>query len=138
MLLGFNHQFVPKILDGTKIHSFRKGNRWKAGNSIQMCTGMRSKAYKQFNENIPELQICKSVQECVVQIYTSESDVMYRIGVTIDNRLLLPDNVFLFAWNDGFESLSDCCDWFVEHGTEIYPGIFESKGQIIHWTYYKY
>ena len=138
MLLGFNPQFVPKILDGTKIHTFRKGDRWKAGNSIQMCTGMRSKEYKQFNANIPELQICKCVQECTIQIYANEPDVLYKIGLSIANRMILPEHVFLFAYNDGFESLTEFCDWFLEHGTEIYPGIFESKGQIIHWTDNKY
>lgn len=138
MILGFDPRFVTPILEGTKIHTFRKGDRWKAGNSIQMATGVRSKKYNVFNADIPHLQTCKSVQKCTINIYTNETQIQHKISIDIDNRIILPDNVFLFAWNDGFESLADFHDWFVESGTEIYPGIIQSSGQIIHWTNFKY
>jgi len=60
MVLGFKPQFVPKILDGTKIHTLRKDatQRWKPGRSIQFATGVRTKNYKTFREDGE----CKCVQ----------------------------------------------------------------------------
>lgn len=48
MILSFKEQFIPKILDGTKIHTIRedKKNRWEAGKKIHFATGVRTKNYK--------------------------------------------------------------------------------------------
>ncbi|TGL58596.1 hypothetical protein [Leptospira jelokensis] len=60
MILGFSTKFpcggkeryftnfVPKILDGRKLHTFRKGSRWKAGDKIHFAIGVRTKNYHQF------------------------------------------------------------------------------------------
>jgi len=138
MILGFKHKFVPKILEGTKIHTFRKGNRWKTGNSIQMATGVRSKMYNQFNTDRPDLQECKSVQDASILIMLNETAIENKICITIDNHVLLPQVNYLFAYNDGFESLAEFYDWFAEAGEEVSPGIIQNKGQIIHWTDFKY
>lgn len=34
MILGSKQQFIPKYLDGTKIHTIRKGYRWRKGMTI--------------------------------------------------------------------------------------------------------
>ena len=64
MILGFKNQFVPAILDGTKIHTIRKDphHRWKPGMTIQMATGVRTKKYKCFKK-----AICVSVQEVRIE-----------------------------------------------------------------------
>jgi len=35
-----------------KIHTIRKGNRWRAGVKIHFATGVRSKGYRQFAEAV--------------------------------------------------------------------------------------
>ena len=129
MILSFKQQFVEPILNGSKIHTIREDTpgRWKAGNSIQAATGVRTKNYNCFFESE-----CKSTQKIIMQ---------YRPGsvcldVTIDGRLLNWEWRRQLALFDGFDSWLDMYNWF-------YP-IIEKKtnqtfvGKIIHWTDFKY
>ena len=54
MILGFNKRFPQPIHDKIKIHTIRedKHNRWKAGRIIHMATGVRTKHYYCFNQEI--------------------------------------------------------------------------------------
>jgi len=139
MILGFKTQikgkptfFVQKILAckleeyrksfKPKLHSIRKGKRWKAGNSIQMATGVRTKKYFQFNGDGIGLDVCKSVQE--IRIEHNESGKF----VFIDDIQISDLWVHELAVNDGFADADDFFNWFNEN--------FE--GQIIHWTDYEY
>lgn len=103
-----------------KLHSIREGDRWKAGMKIHMAYGVRTKNYNQFNKGIPELEYCKSVQE----ISISPGGL-----IMIDGKGLNEYTKSLLAANDGFDSLEDFMKWFKK-------GLH--KGQIIHWTDYKY
>lgn len=49
-----------------KIHTFRMGDRWRAGMTIHMATGTRSPQYRQFNAGIPGLEHCRSTQRCII------------------------------------------------------------------------
>lgn len=124
MVLGFKPQFVSKILDGSKIHTFRADTqlRWKEGRSIQFATGRRTKNYKQFLEGK-----CKSIQTLFI------SHDRKAVWLATEKGLFIPGligklDVELIAKNDGFESVEDFWKWFnVE-------GVF----RCIHWTDFKY
>lgn len=103
-----------------KIHTIRKGARWRAGMSIQMCTGARTKNYHQFNKLAPELQTCISVQ--YIGINPAEKTIC------VDGKMLNEVDIYNLARNDGFDSLDDFWSWFK---ADFY-------GQIVHWTDKRY
>jgi hypothetical protein len=122
MIIGFKERFKEPIIKGTKIHTIRidAKNRWKPGNIMHMATGVRTKKYNQFNQ-----QICKSVQNIEI---TRKSDYLNETTVKIDGRLFLENEVQQLAWNDGFDNLVDFWIWF-EDGF---------KGKLLHWTDLRY
>lgn len=63
MILPFKPQFIPKILDGPKIHTLRDDphRRWHPGRAIHMATGVRTKYYHCFNQDV-----CTAVQEVYI------------------------------------------------------------------------
>lgn len=147
MILGFKPQFVPKILNGTKIHTIRKGNRWKPGMSIQMATGVRTKNYCQFNTDISNLQICKSVQTIKIRfnhacdiwqfhIWNSNIRLYFTFSIYIDDiQIVGKSYIHLLALNDGFEDVDSFINWFY-NARNLELNMYE--GQIIHWTNFKY
>lgn len=134
MVIGFKKQFVPKILDGTKEHTIREDatNRWKAGRVMDMATGVRTKEYNKFTE-----QICISTQKFQIKwdIPFGEEYKGRLFKVFIDDRCM-NNNFYInnepmlqvIARKDGFDTLEDFLDWFSEDFT----------GKIIHWTKNKY
>lgn len=162
MILGFKTQwngqpthFVQKILAckideykkdfAPKIHTIRKGNRWKSGNSIQMATGVRTKKYFQFNGGNIGLDVCKKVQSIEIfrvdylprnlhdkYVYVEEIHIpsmgetfTATYKVQIDGRFLSVDEIKQFAMNDGFLSPEQMFLWFDNN---------DFQGQLIHWT----
>ncbi|KAA2242859.1 hypothetical protein F0L74_10040 [Chitinophaga agrisoli] len=116
--------FVDKILTGKKIHTIRSGNRWRAGATIQMATGVRTEDYNQFNRGYPDLQMCRSTQ--TIQIRPAEE--MNGSKIYVDGRLLNMDEAVTLAHNDGFPHLAAFWTWFNE----------DFDGQLVHWTDFKY
>jgi hypothetical protein len=119
----------------TKIHTIRKGFRWKEGMAIHMATGIRTKNYQQFNRGISQLERCTGTQD--IWIYARDR----RILVWEKDHPEAPDNVTNGSWkeldpdtmqelalNDGFNSLQELFAWF-------FP-IF--GGQVVHWTGERY
>lgn len=137
MVLGFsttNKQtgeatnFVDLILDGSKKHSIREGDRWKEGMSIQMATGVRTKAQQVFNADRDDLSTCKSVQS--IEINTKGGEFRgVEYSIIIDGRKLVEREAKELAKNDGFSSLYEFLTWFP---------MGKTTGQIIHWTDLKY
>ena len=127
MVLGFKKQFPPKIRKGIKKHTIRedKPGRWKAGNTIHMSTGVRTKNYKCFKTTT-----CKSVQS--FRIKWKGGKLKKKGGnyyeVFVDGRLLLSAEIALLSMNDGFDCIADFLKWFSK----------DFKGKIIHWTNFKY
>jgi hypothetical protein len=134
MVLGFKEQFVDRILNGSKIHTIREDSksRWKQGRVIQMATGVRTKKYNKFTE-----QICISTQkfQIIWNIPFGEEYKGRLFKVFIDDRCM--NNNFwhtkesmleVIARHDGFDSVNDFLDWFSEDFT----------GKLIHWTDLKY
>jgi len=134
MVLGFKEQFVDRILNGSKIHTIREDSksRWKQSMVIQMATGVRTKKYNKFTE-----QICISTQkfQIIWNIPFGEEYKGRLFKVFIDDRCM--NNNFwhtkesmleVIARHDGFDSVNDFLDWFSEDFT----------GKLIHWTDLKY
>jgi uncharacterized protein YqfB (UPF0267 family) len=122
MVIGFKKQFVPKILDGTKKHTIREDatNRWKEGRVMDMATGVRTKQYNKFTE-----QICTGIQTILI---IRVSDELNQTIVNVDGRELSLDEIQKLAWNDGFENLIDFWLWFKDG----------FDGKILHWTDLRY
>ena len=122
MVLSFKQQFISPITEGTKIHTIRedKHNRWKPGQIIHGATGVRTKNYNQFFEDV-----CQSVQTIEIKW---KDDYLNNVKVIIDGRELNLDEKVKIAKNDGFKNLFDFFLWFDEN----------FKGKIIHWTNFKY
>ena len=121
MVLGFKQQFVPKILDGTKIHTIRrdKHRRWQKGVRIHFATGVRTKDYKQF-----KVGVCKFNQH--IQIDRNSRAVF--LGLNGGLHRLSSKGVDLLARNDGFDSTEAFWEWFSE----------DFAGTIVHWTDFVY
>lgn len=123
MNLSFHEEFVPKILDGTKIHTIRadKSNRWKAGQLIHFCTGLRTKAYRCFKKDT-----CKSTQD--IEIKWSSGIALRYVNpiIKIDGKLFIEHDVL--ANNDGFATRNHFYAWFKKDFT----------GKIIHFTDFRY
>lgn len=116
---------VPRLRlqedDAPKIHTIRRGSRWRAGMSIQMAFNVRTKMYDAFNKGIAELETCISVQKIWIRPVLEL--------VFIDDRRLSAEEVETLAKNDGFDTVADFWQWF---GYEVF------EGQIIHWTEKRY
>lgn len=117
-----------------KIHTFRLGNRWRAGMKIHMVTGNRTPQRHQFNTHIPELHKCFLVQPAVVLLLVTG----IRIGIGTIERYdtLNPRETLLFAANDGFNSIEEMERWFFPRGAKSRDKSLE--GQVIHWTDFRY
>jgi hypothetical protein len=126
---SFLYELTPKR------HTIRTGQRFRAGISIQMATGVRTKHYEQFNRNIKELETCISVQRFDLTFRSPDVVALY-----IDGKLKYcknRDHLFecepgwmkTFAINDGFNDAEHFFRWFT---TSV------RNGQVIHWTDHKY
>jgi hypothetical protein len=128
MILPFKPQFVKPILKGIKIHTIREDqlNRWHAGRSIQMATGVRTKHYNQFNANKPKLQKCISTQQIVIKYHSFHK--ISGPSVKVDGKSLTALQIHELAVADGFDNIDQFFDWFNTDFT----------GKIIHWTNKRY
>jgi hypothetical protein len=120
-----------------KIHTIREGQRWKAGDLLHMATGVRTKQYHRFNEDIRELWFVKSVQRFDLKFRSPDVCILF-----IDKNIMYSKNagenstvihglewMEQFVKNDGFESIDQFFRWFKEP---------VDNAQIIHWTDKKY
>lgn len=124
MILGFKPQFVSEIESGKKVHTIRRGFRWKAGNTIQFATGVRTKNYNQFKSGV-----CDGVEE--IRIMYVDGDLEVRVG---GHTLAMVERLEL-AKKDGFDDYHEFVRWFYD-ATE--KGKEDFLGQIVHWTKMRY
>ena len=111
MILSFKQQFIKPIHDGTKIHTFRLDphDRWRAGRIIQGATGVRTKHYKEFFNDV-----CRSVQPVKIQ-WVKGGPVMCvveKAGQTVVYRYFNDEKIELAAKNDGFPDVESFFNWF--------------------------
>lgn len=130
--LAYSTEFIPKI------HSFRKGPRWKQGMSIQFAIGVRTKDYFNFHggECVDIQYATLYLEDCgLISIFLHEE---FEIKSHEDLRELSQEQLLLFAANDGFNSLKEMTEWFFPEGKETPYSERTISGQIIHWTDFKY
>ncbi|HCC51471.1 MAG TPA: hypothetical protein DEQ30_04945 [Porphyromonadaceae bacterium] len=118
---GWETFFEDKINVGIKIHTIRKGHRFKPGDKIHAATGVRTKNYRCFKE-----MECVSVQN----IELSPSGKFYPL-MRIDNNFVYGDAFNMLIKNDGFDQMRDFAEWF-----NLKDELF--IGQVIHWTDFSY
>lgn len=146
MVMGFKTEiggrpthFAEQIRNGTKIHSIRKSNRWKPGMLIHPATGVRTPNYK---------LITGGPLTC---ISTQDIEIRFVMGIAyiirVDSKKLSFPKMVNLANNDGFNEcvgfknssfdLSQFSKAILNlHSPTDLNGFF--KGQIVHWTDYRY
>ena len=130
MLLGCKGQFVPKIVDGTKPHSFRAkrkdGRKWKVGDTIQFYENVRQPNMRKIRLD----GVVVGVQEVVMAFLHNSKNKLHMI---IDGRVIHADELNEIAIKDGFCSINEFSLFF-------FPNQSDKKwqGQLVHWTDLKY
>ena len=132
MILSFKETFVPAVVDGTKPHTIRAGQRWRVGMSIQFYRNARQKSMAKIRENGE----AKAVQTVRVDresaTYLNESRTIVWPGIFIDGRELKPIECMMLAQNDGFDNVTELVAFLDNaHGLPF-------EGQLIHWTDLRY
>jgi len=139
-------QGIIGLVNKPKIHTMREDpfDRWKAGKSIQMAYGVRTKNYRQFNKDIPELEKCVSTQRVKLNwIYKNKyvetklplrhidgphGGFDYYPAIWIDDKQMSDQQIEMLGGNDGFDSTVDFFKWFKKDFT----------GKLIHWSDFRY
>lgn len=117
MVLGFNEAFIPAIVAGTKVHTIREGQRWKAGDVAQFCARAHQPDQYEFWEPLPILLIQH------IELTANE--------LHVDGRLLDEPELQALARADGFATAAELLAFFADK-----PMPF--VGQLLHWTTLRY
>ena len=117
MILGFNEEFIPAIVAGSKIHTIRAGHRWQAGTVAQFCARAQQPDCYEF---WPPRPICL-VQE--LELTATE--------LLVDGRRLSPDELLALAQADGFATAAELRAFFANQPLPF-------RGQLVHWTACRY
>lgn len=138
MILGFKDQFVPFVEDGSKTHTIRAGERWKAG--------MRADLFARPRQRDMRLLFRAPV------VRVEEIEIIIRENaprLTIAGERLNLDEADAFFWRDGFRGpepsprlhgalwrdyphLSQAMAFWVDRNKLLRKPF---HGQIIHWDY---
>ena len=122
MTLGFNPEFIPLILNGTKIHTIRSSQRWAAGQPIHFrATGPAGELLE-----FRPAGVVTAVQ--AIRITAADGTAT----LTVDGRPLPGPELHELARRDGFGSPALLLRFFAD----TYELPFE--GQLIHWTDVRY
>lgn len=121
---GTPTHFEVNVLRGDKIHTIRTGQRWQSGEEIEHVIGIKGNG-KTFKRGK-----CISTQDIKVTFVSDE-----RVVVSVDGRQLR-DGISLYklAKLEGL-TVPQFIEWFyraTKNGKEPY------RGQIVHFTHYKY
>lgn len=126
MILGFKDRFIPFIEDGSKTHTIRAGNRWKAGMRADLYAKPRQKGMRL----IFRAEVVKVERISIVSLHGS-------IGISISGIGLTWDEANLLAYRDGFREFRGIQPidvmarfWRATHELPF-------TGQIIHWDYHE-
>jgi hypothetical protein len=106
-LLGFQKQFVPKVLSGEKRHTIRKRRKHpiKIGDVLYLYFGLRTKHSQKLRE-----EICTNVIPMTIRID----------GVLVGDEWISAQKIDEFARSDGFEDgTAFFAFWRKEHGLSI-------------------
>lgn len=117
MILGFNEDFVPAIVAGTKVHTIRAGQRWQPGEIAHFCLNAYQPDQHAFWPPLPIV----SIQ--AIELTASE--------LRVDGRLLNPSELMVLARADGFSSAAELLAFFADKPLPF-------RGQLLHWTGLRY
>ena len=117
MILGFNEDFIPAIVAGTKIHTIRAGQRWQAGTLAQFCAQAHQPSQYEFWPARPIV----AVQ--AIELTATE--------VRIAGRTLPPAELLALAQADGFGTVGELLAFFADNPLPF-------RGQLVHWTDCRY
>ncbi len=122
-----------------KIHTFRKGYRWKPGMTMHMVTADLGKVRVLFNKGIPALEFCAGEQPTVIGMWHTGQMYIHIYDEPGENiiKALTPADMLIYAANDGFNSLQEMEDWFFPKGFQGRPHP-SHVGQTVHFTPFKY
>ena len=117
MILGFDEAFAPLIVAGTKIHTIRAGQRWRAGEMAEFVVHAGQPGQREFWPPQP----VRLVQ--VIELTASD--------LWVDDRPLAPAELLALAQADGFPTAEALLAYFADK-----PRPF--RGQLVHWTGCRY
>ena len=117
MILGFDEAFAPLIVAGTKIHTIRAGQRWRAGEIAEFCVRAGQPDQQAFWPPRPIV----SVQD--IALTATE--------VRVAGRLLAPTELLALAQADGFPTTAALFAFFADKPLPFH-------GQLVHWTACRY
>lgn len=129
MILGFKDRFLPFVKNGTKTHTIRAGNRWRAGMRVDIFENVRQKSMRLlFRAPV------RKVESVVIDHHRPYGP----LEVTIDGIRLSDDETQAFFFRDGFRGEDALlgkpavqAKYFWAKQLKAGPFI----GQIIHWDY---
>ena len=115
---NFQSQFVPMILDGSKIHTIRKRRRHptKEGDLLWLYTGMRTKKCRLIIDTN-----CKKIAPIVIYPDLGQ--------VRLEGRLLPLNEMMHFAVRDGFANYMEFFAFFRRYPQEV----LEREMEVIYW-----
>lgn len=154
MLLAFQKRFIPYVLDGSKRHTIRAGERWKAGMRADLYEeSRRPKKYDASGAQVSGMRLL--FRDLVTKVDPILIEHSGRAGFQLveNTSIFIAGNELkdferdLFAWTDGFRE--DCnvnqpygvvgafeqmvAFWEAEH--KFGRKIHKFGGQIMHWDY---
>lgn len=120
MILGFKDRFVPYVLDGSKTHTIRGGERWSVGMRADLFKNVRQKNMKLiFRANVMKVEAIRIV--CDLESRPDGwpsaklAPLSAKTNIYIEESRLDESERNLFAWRDGFrwrtEPCAHCCNW---------------------------
>lgn len=124
MILGFKRRFERFVLDGSKTHTIRAGNRWKVGDRCDCYVDPRQKSMRLLGR-----WPCVKVESITIASNTPYGHPKY--GIWIDDNILSRDETEALAWRDGFRTGVNG-SYFAEM-MEFWKGRLPFEGQVIHW-----
>jgi hypothetical protein len=132
-LYGFQEQFVPYVLDGSKTHTIRakRKHQDKPGDTMHLYTGLRHKGAKLLMR-VP----CVAVQEVSISLEPDGTSNAWMLWIKIDGELLYHDEIESFLWRDGFRP-EEGATTSRRMAAGFWRKTLPFEGHIYHWDFEK-
>lgn len=138
MVLGFKRRFEPLVVDGSKRHSIRAGERWRPGMICDCFVDPRQKTMRLLGR-----WECRRVEVIRIEAQYCSTGAPSTLRMWVAGEELTQSEVNELCWRDGFRTaLRDCawiefCEfWVREHRKDLGRDMkLRFTGQLIHWDY---
>lgn len=118
--------FVDKVVDGSKPHSIRAGERFNVGDDLSFFTGMRTKSCRRLRPNTA----CTAAVP--ISIFTNRRVVLGAGSRWYGKGALTEYEVLQLAMRDGFPGSEHFFEFFFEQIRARDNGR-EFRGQLVEW-----